>query len=71
MTIRCAICDQPTTHGSANPWRPFCSERCKLLDLSRWLGGEYVIPGGEAGPDADDGIPDADGTAETSTSRGS
>ncbi len=26
-------------------WRPFCSERCKLIGLGRWLGGEYRIPG--------------------------
>ena len=25
-------------------WQPFCSERCKLADLGRWLGGEYRIP---------------------------
>jgi len=25
--------------------RPFCSERCRVQDLSRWLRGEYVIPG--------------------------
>jgi hypothetical protein len=25
-------------------WRPFCSERCKLLDLSRWLDGAYRVP---------------------------
>jgi hypothetical protein len=27
------------------PWAPFCSERCKLVDLARWLGGEHAIPG--------------------------
>jgi hypothetical protein len=26
-------------------WRPFCSERCKLADLGRWLKGDYRIPG--------------------------
>jgi endogenous inhibitor of DNA gyrase (YacG/DUF329 family) len=25
-------------------WRPFCSERCKLADLGRWLGEEYRVP---------------------------
>jgi endogenous inhibitor of DNA gyrase (YacG/DUF329 family) len=41
---------------------PFCSERCKLIDLSRWLGDEYRIPGepvptpetSEDDPDDDD-----------------
>lgn len=26
-------------------FRPFCSERCKMADLGRWLSGEYRIPG--------------------------
>lgn len=30
-------------------WRPFCSERCKMADLGRWLGGEYRVPG-DTGP---------------------
>jgi endogenous inhibitor of DNA gyrase (YacG/DUF329 family) len=37
-------------------WRPFCSERCRLLDLGRWLDGDYRIPGEPVtpGPDEDD-----------------
>ena len=53
MTIRCAICDREAGSDASNPWRPFCSERCQLLDLSRWLGGDYVIPGATAHPDED------------------
>jgi hypothetical protein len=30
---------------SGNPWRPFCSERCKLIDLGGWLSGDNAIPG--------------------------
>jgi uncharacterized protein len=30
---------------AANPWRPFCSERCKLIDLGGWLSGENAIAG--------------------------
>ncbi len=26
-------------------WRPFCSERCKLLDLAKWIDGDYRVPG--------------------------
>jgi endogenous inhibitor of DNA gyrase (YacG/DUF329 family) len=33
-----------------DPWRPFCSERCKLQDLARWASGSYRI----AAEDADD-----------------
>ena len=32
-------------HLPADPaWRPFCSERCKMADLGRWLMGDYSIP---------------------------
>lgn len=32
-------------------WHPFCSERCKMADLGRWLGGEYRVPGPPAWSD--------------------
>ena len=35
-------------------WRPFCSERCKLLDLARWVDGTYRIPGDPVPEQADD-----------------
>jgi endogenous inhibitor of DNA gyrase (YacG/DUF329 family) len=38
---RCAICGKPQDAR----FKPFCSKRCADLDLSRWLGGRYVIPG--------------------------
>jgi endogenous inhibitor of DNA gyrase (YacG/DUF329 family) len=44
-TTPCPTCGEPTDPGRANPWRPFCSERCKLIDLAAWLGGDYAIPG--------------------------
>jgi endogenous inhibitor of DNA gyrase (YacG/DUF329 family) len=38
-------------------YRPFCSERCKLIDLARWADGEYRIAGEPLNPEppADDG----------------
>jgi endogenous inhibitor of DNA gyrase (YacG/DUF329 family) len=33
-----------------NPWRPFCSERCKLIDFGRWAEEEYRVPGREINP---------------------
>lgn len=38
---RCPACKKEV--GKSNPSFPFCSERCKLVDLGRWLGGEYRI----------------------------
>ncbi len=37
---RCPICGEPVTSDAA---RPFCSERCRTIDLGRWLDGRYVI----------------------------
>ena len=40
----CVYCRQrPVVHQ----WRPFCSERCKMADLGRWLGGGYRVPSNE------------------------
>jgi endogenous inhibitor of DNA gyrase (YacG/DUF329 family) len=36
------------TTWEENPWRPFCSEKCKLIDLGSWASGEYKIPGDKA-----------------------
>jgi endogenous inhibitor of DNA gyrase (YacG/DUF329 family) len=37
----CPICGKPATDAS----RPFCSERCRDVDLNRWLSNSYAIPG--------------------------
>lgn len=44
MQITCPICKKKTT-WEENPWRPFCSERCKLIDLGKWISEEYRVPG--------------------------
>jgi endogenous inhibitor of DNA gyrase (YacG/DUF329 family) len=44
MKVICPTCKAVTTWHE-NPWRPFCSERCKLIDLGRWATEEYRIPG--------------------------
>jgi endogenous inhibitor of DNA gyrase (YacG/DUF329 family) len=40
-------------------WQPFCSERCKLQDLAKWIDGAYRVPG-EPLPDADEEPSDDD-----------
>ena len=42
MQIRCPICKTLTTYNE-NPSRPFCSERCKMIDLGKWITEEYKI----------------------------
>ena len=49
MTKTCAICGKPVAPRLENRSYPFCSDRCRLVDLSKWLGEEYRIPGPRAG----------------------
>ena len=40
----CPICGKPAQAAT----RPFCSKRCRDVDLNRWLSGTYVVPGAPA-----------------------
>ena len=40
----CPTCRRKTT-WAGNPYRPFCSERCRVVDLAAWADGRYRIPG--------------------------
>jgi uncharacterized protein len=42
-SMKCPTCKKETEYAG-NPYRPFCSERCKLIDLGKWAGGEYRMP---------------------------
>ncbi|MBI5665779.1 MAG: DNA gyrase inhibitor YacG [Nitrospirae bacterium] len=44
MKIKCPVCKQKK-EWQGNPYRPFCSERCKLIDLGAWASEEYKIEG--------------------------
>ncbi|PLX45416.1 MAG: DNA gyrase inhibitor YacG [Deltaproteobacteria bacterium] len=46
MKVKCPTCKGPAAWGD-NPYRPFCSERCRLIDLGRWLDEDYRIEGEE------------------------
>lgn len=45
----CPRCKQPSLLTQDNPFRPFCSERCKLIDLGSWAAEEHQIPGEDLG----------------------
>lgn len=55
MKIRCPVCRKIIEYSTDSQWRPFCSERCRLVDLGQWLEESYAIPG-EPVPDTE--IPD-------------
>ena len=47
MKARCPICSKTfeADQTALPPGFPFCSERCRLIDLGRWIDGDYAIPG--------------------------
>lgn len=47
-TVACPGCGAMTAWSTDNPYRPFCSERCKLIDFGQWAAGAYRIPQEEA-----------------------
>jgi endogenous inhibitor of DNA gyrase (YacG/DUF329 family) len=51
--VKCPTCSQRVEWSEASKFRPFCSERCKTIDLGAWAAERYRIPTVEA-PDADD-----------------
>lgn len=58
--VRCPQCGTVAEYKIDNPSRPFCSERCKLIDLGAWAEERYSIPGAVAFSDLDGLFPDAD-----------
>lgn len=42
--VDCPTCTKPCVYSPDNRWRPFCSERCKLIDLGEWASEGYQIP---------------------------
>ena len=63
--MKCPTCGEPVKWQD-NPFRPFCSERCKLIDFGRWANEEYSVPGEEK-PAVE--IETAEGTSNDGISR--
>ncbi len=63
VSMKCPICGKPV-QWEDNPTRPFCSERCKLIDFGRWADEEYSVPATEATPSTEspEAPPDQTGT---------
>lgn len=44
-TVQCPTCNAPVEWTQESQWRPFCSERCKLIDLGAWSDESHRIAG--------------------------
>ncbi|WII73076.1 DNA gyrase inhibitor YacG [Bdellovibrio sp. 22V] len=42
--VKCPQCGRLSLYSTQNPYRPFCSERCRLIDLGAWASEAYKIP---------------------------
>lgn len=56
--VTCPVCQAEVRWVAENRWKPFCSERCKLIDLGNWATGQYRVP--VAAPLDENATPDTD-----------
>ena len=49
-TVSCPTCQKPVPWNENSPYRPFCSQRCKMIDLGTWANESYCIPSQEEAP---------------------
>ncbi len=49
--VNCPHCGKPARWDPANRFRPFCSERCRLIDLGAWANESYRIAGAQPAED--------------------
>ncbi len=61
---RCPTCNKPSGPLESNPSAPFCSARCKTIDLGKWLDGAYRVPTQESPPGEGEGS-EGDGNKDT------
>lgn len=52
--VPCPTCRRPSLFAPENPWRPFCSERCRGVDLGAWASEGYRIAASTPPDDGDD-----------------
>jgi uncharacterized protein len=53
-TVKCPTCGRLIEWSDAYPFRPFCSERCKLIDLGAWFSEQRAIPEDKPPPDSEE-----------------
>lgn len=52
--VQCPTCEKPVAWIESNKHRPFCSERCQLIDFGDWATEKHAIPGEPAFPPEED-----------------
>ena len=52
--VTCPTCGGDSVYAAENPYRPFCSERCKNVDFGAWATESYRVPAPSTSADADD-----------------
>ncbi|WP_417067842.1 DNA gyrase inhibitor YacG [Niveibacterium terrae] len=57
-TVKCPTCGKPVEWTPESRYRPFCSERCKLIDLGAWASETYRVPCDSPDPGEDGETPD-------------
>ena len=60
--VNCPQCGKSIVWDNSNPFRPFCSERCKLIDLGQWAAESYRIP--DTGKDSEKQESDPSGSGK-------
>lgn len=45
MNVKCPTCNKQVEWSPESKWKPFCSERCRLIDLGQWAAEEHRIAG--------------------------
>ena len=53
IKTRCTMCKKEIVYDINNPFRPFCSEKCRILDLGEWASNHRVIKGNSVLDDED------------------
>jgi len=53
--VQCPTCGRDVPWTPESHWRPFCSERCRLIDLGDWISERHAIPGEDAPVDGEPG----------------
>jgi len=57
--VNCPHCGKPVPWDAGHPYRPFCSERCRLIDLGAWASESYRVPAAETKDEPEAASPDS------------